>query len=135
MTDDSTTPTETAVPEDGASGGHRASFWIGLAVGTLVMAYGLKGLLGAASATQPSNLGAFFIGAGIVHDAVFAPLVLLVGWLTLRVVPPVARNPVRIALALSVLLVAFTWPLVRRWGARDSNPRLPCPQVATSSSG
>lgn len=116
-------PTVEAAPAT-APNRHGTSFWIGLVIGVVVMAYGVKGLLGAADATQPSNLAAFFVGAGIVHDAVFAPIVVLVGWLTRRLVPPVARNPVRIALALSMLLVVFTWPLVRRWGARDSNPSL-----------
>jgi hypothetical protein len=110
-----------AAPEDHPSG---ATFWVGLAIGVAVMAYGVKGLLGAAEATQPSNLAQFFIGAGIVHDALFAPIAVLVGWLTLRALPAVARNPVRIALAMSVLLVMFSWPLVRRWGARESNPSL-----------
>jgi hypothetical protein len=110
--------------EAAAETGHGVTFWIGLVLGVAIMAYGVKGLLGASDATQPPDLARFFIGAGIVHDAVFAPIVVLVGWLTLKVLPPVARNPVRIALALSVVLVVFTWPLVRRWGARDSNPSL-----------
>ena len=98
------------------------AFWIGLAVGALVMAYGLKGLLGAASTTQPRNLFTFFIGAGVVHDALFAPLVVVVGWLTARFVPKVARVPVWIALSYSVVLIAFAWPLVRRYGARSTIP-------------
>ncbi len=116
-------PTEPAVEAEPETS-HGLTFWIGLVIGVAVMAYGLKGLLGASAATQPPDLAKFFIGAGIFHDAVFAPIVVIVGWLTLRVLPPVARNPVRIALALSVVLVVFTWPLVRRWGARESNPSL-----------
>ena len=34
------------------------------------------------------------------------------------------RTPIRIAMALSALAIAFTWPLVRRYGARDSLPSL-----------
>lgn len=100
------------------------SFWIGLVVGGAVMAYGLVGLLGASAATQPRNLGAFFLGAAIVHDAVVAPVVVLVGWLIARLLPPFVRPPVWFALALSGLLVAFTWPLVRAWGRRAANPTL-----------
>ena len=100
------------------------SFWIGLVVGAAVMAYGLVGLLGASAATQPRNLGAFFLGAGIVHDAIVAPVVVLVGWLIARVLPPFVRPPVWFALASSGLLVAFTWPLVRGWGRRSANPTL-----------
>jgi hypothetical protein len=110
--------------EDEEATGPSWSFWVGLAVGTAVMAYGIVGLLGASAVTRPRNFATWFLGAGIVHDAVFAPLVVLVGWLTLRVVPGIARNPVRVALGFSVLLVAVTWPLVRRWGARSANPSL-----------
>ena len=68
-------------------------------VGGAVMAYGVVGLLGASAATQPRNLGAFFLGAGIVHDAIVAPVVVLVGWLIARLLPPFVRPPVWFALA------------------------------------
>jgi hypothetical protein len=110
--------------DDGKATGPSWSFWIGLAIGTVLMVYGAVGLLGASAVTRPRNFATWFLGAGIVHDAVFAPLVVLVGWLTLRLVPRIARNPVRVALGFSVLLVATTWPLVRRWGARSANPSL-----------
>lgn len=100
------------------------SFWLGLALGVAVMAYGLVGLLGASAATQPRNLGAFFFGAAIVHDAFVAPVVVLTGWLIARVLPPFVRPPVWFALASSGLLLAFTWPLVRGWGRRSANPSL-----------
>ncbi len=101
-----------------------AFFWVGLVLGTGVMIYGLKGMIGAEAATQPTNLAKFFIGAGIVHDAVFAPIVVLFGWLTLKVVPPVGRTPVRLALAASIILIVFTWPMVRGWGVRSANDSL-----------
>jgi Na+/melibiose symporter-like transporter len=100
------------------------TFWLGLGLGGALMAYGTAGLLGSSGVSEPGNFVAWFVGAGIVHDAVLAPVVALGGWLTTRLVPDVARNPVRLALALSALLVAITWPLVRRWGAREANPSL-----------
>jgi hypothetical protein len=88
------------------------------------MAYGVVGMIGASAATQPKNLAAFLLGAGIVHDAVIAPVVVIVGWLVSRLLPPLARVPVWFALAATGLLVAFTWPLVRGWGRRTANPSL-----------
>ena len=57
----------------------------------------------------------------IVHDAIIAPLVVLVGWLLGRLLPTVARGPLRAAAATSALVIAFAYPLVRRWGPRPSN--------------
>lgn len=101
-----------------------ATFWVGLVIGGAVMAYGLKGLLGAEGATRPPNLARWFIGAGIVHDALWAPIVVGAAWLTGRLVPPVARTPVRFALAVSALAIVFTYPLIRGYGVRDDNPSL-----------
>ena len=100
------------------------SFWIGLVLGVAVMVYGLVGLLGASDATQPRNLGGFFLGAGIVHDALVAPVVVLVGWLIARLLPAWVRPPVWFGLAASAIVVVFTWPLVRGWGRRAANPSL-----------
>lgn len=101
-----------------------ATFWVGLVVGGAVMAYGVKGLLGADQATQPPNFARFFIGAGIAHDALWAPVVVAVGWVTAILLPPVVRTPVRFALALSALAVVFAFPLVRGYGVREDNPSL-----------
>jgi hypothetical protein len=104
---------------------HRGvAFWIGLVAGGGLMAYGIVGMLGASAATQPDNLAAFLLGAGIVHDAFIAPAVVIVGWLVTRLLPPLARVPVWFALAATGLLVTFTWPLVRAWGRRIANPSL-----------
>ena len=65
--------------------------------------------------------GAWFIGAGIVHDALLAPVFVLVGFATTRV-PHAARTPIRLALAASALLTVFAWPLVQGWGRRAANP-------------
>jgi hypothetical protein len=118
---EATAPDTPAAHDPGRRG---ASFWIGLLLGGAVMAYGVTGLLDAERATQPRNLAAFFLGAGIVHDAVLAPVVVVIGWLIARVLPPWVRAPVWFALAASGILLVFTWPLVRGWGRRAANPSL-----------
>ena len=57
----------------------------------------------------------------MLHDAVVVPVVVALGWLASRWLPPAARGPVRGALALSAILVVFAYPLVRRLGARPTN--------------
>ena len=63
-------------PEETTGG---ALFWIGAVVGIGVMAFGVKGLLDAAPSTQPSQVGLSLIGLDLLHDAIVAPLVCLVG--------------------------------------------------------
>jgi hypothetical protein len=63
----------------------------------------------------------WFLGAGVVHDLLLAPMFVAVGLATRRL-SDVARTPVRLALAASALLTVLTWPLVRGWGRRAANP-------------
>ena len=96
-------------------------FWVGLAFGWAVIAYGIWGALANADRTEPIQLAAYVVGAAVLHDAVVVPVVVAVGWLASRWLPPAARGPVRGALALSALLVVFAYPLVRRLGAHPTN--------------
>lgn len=96
-------------------------FWVGLAVGWALMAYGIWGALANADRTEPIQLAAYVIGAAVLHDAIVVPVVVAVGWLASRWLPPAARGPVRGALALSAILVVFAYPLVRRLGAHPTN--------------
>jgi hypothetical protein len=96
-------------------------FWVTVPIGLVFIGIGVHGLYQQRSATSPGELARWFFGAGVVHDALLAPVFVLVGFATTRL-PSAARTPVRIALAASVLLVAFSWPLVQGWGRRASNP-------------
>ena len=96
-------------------------FWVGFGIGWAVIAYGIWGALANADRTEPLQLAVYVVGAAVLHDAVIVPVVVTVGWLASRWLPPAARGPVRGALALSALLVVFAYPLVRRLGARPTN--------------
>jgi hypothetical protein len=97
-------------------------FWLGAAAGLAFIVAGARGLLHDRAATQPSDLMKWLLGAGIVHDAVIAPIVVLAAWITGRAVPAPARTPIRLGLAATALLVVLTWPLVQGWGRRTANP-------------
>src|SRR5262245_52084768 len=93
-------------------------FWLALPVGAVFLAAGVHGIVHQHDLTRPTDLARWFAGAGVFHDAVLAPAVVVVGVLTARL-PAVVRVPMRVALAASALVVAFAWPLVRGWGRRE----------------
>lgn len=100
------------------------AFWIGLVVGLAVMAYGIRGLLVDAAATRPTKAAAWLVGADLLHDLVLVPVVLVIGWLTRRVVPNPLRWPLRAALIGTALAVAIGWIPLRGYGRLADNPSL-----------
>jgi hypothetical protein len=100
------------------------AFWIGLVVGLAVMAYGIRGLLVDAAATRPTEAAQWLVGADLLHDLVLVPVVLVIGWLTRRVVPIPLRWPLRAALIGTALAVAIGWIPLRGYGRLADNPSL-----------
>jgi hypothetical protein len=96
-------------------------FWPALAVGWGLIAVGIVGMFSQRDRTKPFELARYVIGFLIVHDLVVAPVVIGGGWLVTRYVPTVVRGPLRAALALSALVIAFSWPLLRRYGEHATN--------------
>jgi hypothetical protein len=102
-----------------------AAFWIGLASGWAVMAVGIAGLVADRADTKPFEVAYRFGELALVHDAVVAPLVFVVGAIATHWLPPIGRGPIRGALALSAIVVVFALPLVQRLGARQNSSVLP----------
>jgi hypothetical protein len=67
---------------------------------------------------------AFFIGGPILHDAVVAPFVGLVGLLISRLVRQHWRTPVRLGAAISGVLTLIAVPAIWRTYAGQHNPGL-----------
>jgi len=113
-----------------ASDGHPAAdepgrtvwFWLGLAAGWSVMAYGAWGFV--SHVGQPRQTGWWVVGTAVAHDAVVAPAVALVGVALVVVLPRWARGPVGFALASSAVVLAFSYPLLRHFGRRTDNPSI-----------
>ena len=97
-------------------------FWAGLVAGLGFIAAGARGLVHDHAATQPHDLLKWLLGAGVVHDAVIAPVVVVLAWTTGRVLPARARTPARLGLAATAMLTVFAWPLAQGWGRRTTNP-------------
>lgn len=91
-------------------------FWIGLVLGTPVIAYGVRGLLDALPGVELRSFLVFFAGGAIVHDLVIGPLVGLVGWLVVRRLPRPAVAPVQAALIVTAIVGLVSWPFVRGYG-------------------
>jgi len=101
---------------------NRRSFWICVALGWVVIGYGVWGLLDNASRTNPDQWIRWFTGSLIVHDLVVAPVTFAVGALVVGRIPLRIRAPFQGGLIASAIIVLTTWPLVRGYGLRADNP-------------
>jgi len=89
-------------------------FWIALAIGTGVLAWGARLFLEAVpDAERRGSLVLWIVGADLVHDLVVAPLILGLAWLSGRVRPTWLRAPLQVGLIVSGAVVVVGWlPLV-----------------------
>lgn len=97
-------------------------FWVGLALGLPLVAFGLRGVLGQFSGPALESFVVYFVGGAALHDLVVAPAVCVVGWLVVRAVPKVALGPVQAALLASGVIGLVSWPLVRGYGITPGEP-------------
>lgn len=96
-------------------------FWTCLVLGAGIVGYGLAGAWADRADTHPVELAGWLAGSGLAHDALVAPAAIVAVFAT-RWLPLAARLPVRLGLALSVLLTVVFWPVVRGWGRSPSVP-------------
>ena len=93
------------------------------AVGLLGTAYGVVLLLGLGWANTRSTL-LWLVGGVVLHDALFATLVLGVSLGALRVVPRERLAPWVVGLVILVPVTLLGIPELGRFGARPDNPTL-----------
>lgn len=99
-------------------------FWPAVAGGWALVAVGVWGLLSDGRRTRPAESARFVVGAALAHDLVLAPVVVLAGWVTAKVVPARVRGPVQAALVVSAVVVLFAIPFVRGYGRLSTNPSI-----------
>jgi len=97
------------------------TFWIAVAIGAAVMAYGAIGLVSDAGFGASTNVAAWLAGADVANDVVLAPLACLVGAAVARVLPRWCRAPVQAALLTTGVLLIVVFPALRGYG-RDTVP-------------
>jgi len=99
-----------------------ALFWLSAAAGWALIAWGVRGALHHHIDTRPPEMARFFIGGVVLHDLVFAPLVLAAGFVAGRAVKGRWRAPVQAALFISGCAALFAWPEVRDYARILHNP-------------
>ncbi|HTZ44822.1 MAG TPA: hypothetical protein VMB79_13245 [Jatrophihabitans sp.] len=85
-------------------------------VGVLAMAYGVVRILTDTKDTKPAALLRWLVGTLLVHDVLIAPVVIGVGWLIGRALPPRAGRYLQAALVTGGLVSAVGLFLVWRQG-------------------
>jgi hypothetical protein len=108
-------------PERAPSG---PAFWVCAALGAAITGFGVGGLLSNIEAAALTSWLKTFLGALIVHDLLFAPLVVAAGVLLVRIVPGRARAPAQVAAIVSGALIAVAIPVVGGFGRLANNPSL-----------
>jgi hypothetical protein len=97
-------------------------FWTGLLVGWSVMGFAVVGISNSVwLKDRPVELAVWVLGGLVVHDALLASSVTIIGLLLARLLPRWLRGPVAGAVALSGLVLLFSYPLLRGFGRRESN--------------
>jgi len=108
-------------PHDQDRGRYGVTFWVGLAVGGAIMAFGVRGIFDDLGGDNPTKLAFWVVGLDLVHDLVLAPALVLGGLAVGALLGPHLRGPVRAALALTGVVVLFSVPLITAWGRRPGN--------------
>jgi hypothetical protein len=85
--------------------------------------YGLFLLLGQ-GATQVLDAGVWLVGGVVAHDAVLAPVVLVLGVVAVRLLPGAARAPVVVGLVVLGTVTLVAVPVLGQFGASPGNPTL-----------
>ena len=119
-----TTDDAVDIPDERDRGHLGATFWVGLVIGGSIMAYAVWGAVQAFSAAEQRGLAQWLVSGAILHDAVLAPIVTVIGLSLAWVVPRPARGPVLGAAAISGMVLLFSWPALRGYGRRPSNPSI-----------
>lgn len=87
-----------------------------------LIGWGLRGIFIHHVDTRPSSLARFFLGGALIHDLIFAPLVLVGGYLISRAVPASWRVYVQVAFIISGVLALIAYPEVRDYARILHNP-------------
>ena len=88
-----------------------------VAAGALILLYGGVRLVAEDPGALP-GLVLWMVGIVVIHDGLLAPLVVGVGWLLARTVPPSGRRYLQAALVVGGLITIIAIPLIARRGTQ-----------------
>jgi hypothetical protein len=93
--------------------------------GVVAIGFGAWQLLSGGISTRPSSSLLWLAGSLLVHDGVFAPLVVLAGWALTRLLPGAARRLTAAALLVAGSLAIVAVPPLLAPGVRDNPTTTP----------
>lgn len=88
-----------------------------VAAGVLLLLYGGVRLVAVVPEAVP-GLVLWMVGIVVIHDGLLSPLVVGVGWLLARTVPPSGRRYLQAALVVGGLITIIAIPLIARQGTQ-----------------
>ncbi len=94
------------------------------ALGVAAAAYGGWRLLSRQHGSDLVDAVTWLAGGVLLHDALLAPLVVLLGLGAVRVLPLAARAPAAVGLVVLGSVTLMGVPVLGRFGARSDNPTL-----------
>lgn len=100
---------------------YRWPFFVGLAVGSTMMAFALVGAVRAVAADELVGWAAWIVGIDVGHDFLLVPIVVAIGAVVDRVVPRSVRAPVQTGLFASGIVVLIGWLPLRSTAAATGN--------------
>lgn len=112
----------TSHPATGPAPGRGPLFWVSALAGWSLIAWGIRGAFHHHVDTRPAELARFFLAGPLIHDLVFAPLVLGGGALVARLAPARRKAAVQSALLVSGVVVLFSYPEIRGYAHILHNP-------------
>ena len=98
------------------------AFWAAAVAGWSVIGVALAGVVRESARTHPADFAKWFLGAGVAHDLVLLPVVLLVGVAVARLVPATVRPIVAAGLFGAAVITLYAVPVLTGEGRRPSNP-------------
>lgn len=96
--------------------------WVMGSAGVAAMGWAAWLTLTGGAATDPWSVATWLVGGLVLHDAVLAPVVLGLGWLTARALPDWVRAPVQVGGLVSATLTLASVPLLLGRGRASDNP-------------
>jgi hypothetical protein len=98
------------------------AFWVACVIGWSVIVFGVAGLLDRLGARGTIDVGVWVVGGNLVHDAIIAPLGLLLALAVALVVHRPWRAPLAAGVVTSAIVVAVAYPALRGFGRKPRNP-------------
>ena len=94
------------------------------AVGLVVVGFGVAGLIVNADVTKPGEWATYLFGGLVLHDAVWAPIVVMGSFLIVALSPPWLTRALQVTLFVSASTALVAAPALTGFGRLANNPSI-----------